>query len=48
MCTLLTHMVEACKEGLLTQTPSVQHAALASWHNWYSDLLDYKSIIKAD
>lgn len=29
VCTLLTHMAEACKEGLLTQTLSNAAAALA-------------------
>lgn len=51
MCTLLTHMVGACKEGLLTQTVSKAAAALASWQLGQSIVLfikDHKSIIKAD
>lgn len=51
MWILLTHMVEACKEGLLTQTLSKAAAALASWQLGQSILLfikDHKSIIKAD
>lgn len=44
-------MVEACKEGLLTQTLSNVAAALASWQLGQSILLfikDHRSIIKVD